>query len=282
MSRVTILTCLLAPVLLSACVSRERPPEVPATTAPYPAESYLQLGRYLEAREAAQHEFAAAKDRGDSEAALDAQLNLGEALVELKEHSLARGYLVDVLRNGDPSRREDARALLALSHDKEGNHELARSYYEEVRRDRVDPQIWSRVTRRLSRQVLAAGSEAVPRRPRTPYLPPTAILPRSRWRAAPLRAYEADPMERITKITVHHTGMLAHPMSEAEVAEREVGLGLVDDEGVREHRDRRRERGQASIDHHRAGGAEDRSLDVEVQIVDGDAPETPAVGGRYR
>ncbi|MBN2491034.1 MAG: N-acetylmuramoyl-L-alanine amidase [Planctomycetes bacterium] len=221
MSRRAVLSCLLAPALFAACASREPFPEIRSTPgASCTAESYLELGRHLEAREAAQRELEDANHRGDAAAALGAQVRLGEALVGLEEHALARGYLVDILRNVDASLREDARALLALSHDREGHHALARSYYDEVRRDRVTPELWSRITRSLSRYVLAgpaSGRGAV--RPPTATVPTAAILPRARWRPEPLRQHLANRMEAIRKITVHHTGMLAQPMSVEEVAQ---------------------------------------------------------------
>jgi len=217
-----VLVSLGLPALLAGCASREDAPAVPeaARSTELSADDCLRAARYLQARTAAERELDAARARGDREAMLTADLRLGEALVGLEEHSKARGYLVQVKRDGDAPQREAATALLALSHDREGHHELARSYYLDVRRSAIDPELWRRVNRRFSRYVTEpAASEIRPRTPSTSHPIGLTILPRSKWSRVAFRTHLADHMERITKITVHHTGMVTYPMSISETAQ---------------------------------------------------------------
>jgi hypothetical protein len=217
-----LLVSLVSSAFLGGCASREEVPVAPepARSSDLSAEDYLGAAHYLQARTAAERELDAARARGDREAMLAAYLRLGEALVGLEEHSKARGYLVQVKRDGDAPQREAATALLALSHDREGHHELARSYYLDVRQSQVDPRLWRRVSRRFSHYVTEpAAIENRPRTASTSHPLGLTILPRSRWSRVAFRTHLADHMERITKITIHHTGMVTYPMSISETAQ---------------------------------------------------------------
>lgn len=217
MSRAAGLSVLVALGLLSACAGRPHGlnPSAPGMRA-FAAESYLQMGDYPSARAVAGQQLEAARERNDRTAVLDAYLLLGEALVGMAEHSRAREYLVEVKRTGRGRQQEGARALLALSHDQQKDPAVARSYFLGVRRERVDPDLWNRVVRKLSRGVLGASRPGgtAGRRPTTP----ATILPRSTWAARSVRTHLANPMETIRKITVHHTAMVAGARSRSEVA----------------------------------------------------------------
>jgi len=216
-----LLVSFVSLAVLAGCASHEEATIAPETATPSPesAEHYLRTADYLDARTAAEEELIRARASGEREALLAAYLRLGEALVGLEEHSRARGYLVQVKRDGAAPEREAAKALLALSHDREGHQELARSYLLEVRQDQLDPELWRRVRGRLSRYV--TDPPAAAKRSRTPsagYSLPLTVIPRSQWSRAAFRTDLANPMERIRKITVHHTGMVTYPTPRSEMA----------------------------------------------------------------
>jgi len=220
MSRAAVLSCWVILSFLPACVSTRHGPVSSSPEPLYHAESYLQSGDFKLAYEAANHQLDTARHRNNIHSAMDANLLIGEALVGLKEFLTARGYLVEVKNRGDVAQREGAKALLAWSYDEQDNRVLARSYFTEVRRNRVDPDLWNRIIQKLSPEVI--GKPVGPGRtralsPRT-HLASVKILPRSRWTRQGVRTHLANPMETIRKITIHHTAIMTHSQSMSEVA----------------------------------------------------------------
>ena len=228
MSRVSTSMCLRAhtclalviTLILSACASRDFV-ETPTTSwRASTVAGLLEKGAYGEARDVALRRLEQAEAMGDQEALFEAELLLAEALVGLEEYDRACGYLASVKRQGPSRLQEDARVLLALSHDRLGHEGLARSYYEEIQRNQVSPDLWKRVKRRFSRYLTAARKPRTGSSSSSPFasfdLP---IRPRSSWTNEPLRVSDAVRMEPIRKITVHHTALITQRMSEAAVAD---------------------------------------------------------------
>lgn len=190
------------------------------------AELYIELGRHPDALRCLSSARQAyyARETADRTNRL-----LGEAYLENGDVLLAERYLLKGLDHAQGAVRDLTLARLSICSRARGDHVRAKEYSDQLARP-SSPEIARILERRLEvtlPSTKSSVSEALARRRRyrsRETRPGTSrsgtsrseqtlalrrggvrLLPRSRWRARPIRS-NVRPMRRVRRVTIHHTG----------------------------------------------------------------------------